>query len=202
MDQAIERQRSYFQSRFGDIDPKMIDPRKITWRISQWKNQLVDIAKVEPNDDLDLWAQKYNALYASICQEECLVDFDDLLVKPVRLFEQHEELRKKYVARFPYILIDEFQDTNQVQYRFIRLLSDHGNICATGDPDQAIYGWRGADIENILNFERDFQGCKTVLLEENYRSSKTILRAAQGVLAQFAFVHLRQAHLAHGRGGL
>jgi len=165
------------------IDPKMIDPRKIIWRMSQWKNQLVDIAKVEPNDDLDLWTQKYYALYASICQEECLVDFDDLLVKPVRLFEQHEELRKKYVARFPYILIDEFQDTNQVQYRLIRLLSDNGNICVTGDPDQAIYGWRGADIENILNFERDYVGCKTVLLEENYRSSKTILRAAQGVVA-------------------
>ena len=165
------------------IDPKMIDPRKITSRISEWKNQLVDVAKFEPNDDIDIWAKKYHELYAAICQEECLVDFDDLLVKPVQLFEQHEELRKKYVARFPYILIDEFQDTNQVQYRLIRLLSDHGNICATGDPDQAIYGWRGADIENILNFERDYVGCKTVLLEENYRSTKTILRAAQGVVA-------------------
>jgi DNA helicase-2/ATP-dependent DNA helicase PcrA len=166
-----------------EIDPKMIDPRKITWRISQWKNQLVDIAKVEPNDDLDIWAKKYNERYAAICLEECLVDFDDLLVMPVRLFERDDELRRKYVARFPYILIDEFQDTNQVQYRLIRLLSEHGNICATGDPDQAIYGWRGADIENILNFERDYNGCKTVLLEENYRSTQTILRAAQGVVA-------------------
>jgi DNA helicase II / ATP-dependent DNA helicase PcrA len=165
------------------IDPKMIDPRKLTWRMSQWKNQMVDIEKVEPNDDLDAWAQKYHRLYAAICLEECLVDFDDLLVKPVQLFEKNEEVRQKYLARFPYILIDEFQDTNQVQYRFIRYLSDHTNICATGDPDQAIYGWRGADIENILNFERDFANCKTVLLEENYRSTQVILRAAQGVVA-------------------
>ncbi len=165
------------------IDPKMIDPKKLTWRISQWKNQLIDIPKFQPNDDLDAWAIKYNDMYAAICLEECLVDFDDLLVMPVRLFEKHEDIRRKYVERFPYILIDEFQDTNQVQYRFIRLLSDHGNICATGDPDQAIYGWRGADIENILNFERDFANCKTVLLEENYRSTQIILRAAQGVVS-------------------
>jgi DNA helicase-2/ATP-dependent DNA helicase PcrA len=165
------------------IDPKMIDPRKIIWRISQWKNQLVDIAKVLPNDDLDKWAQQCHVLYAKLCLEECLVDFDDLLLKPVRLFETDEEVRRKYVDRFPYLLIDEFQDTNQVQYRLIRLLAEHKNICATGDPDQAIYGWRGADIENILNFERDFTPCKTVLLEQNYRSTKTILRAAQGVVA-------------------
>ncbi|MBA3937351.1 MAG: UvrD-helicase domain-containing protein, partial [Planctomycetes bacterium] len=165
------------------LDPKMVDPRKIIWRISQWKNQLVDIAKFEPNDDIDIWAQQCHVLYAKLCQEECLVDFDDLLVKPVRLLENDEELRRKYVDRFPYILIDEFQDTNQVQYRLIRLLGSHGNICATGDPDQAIYGWRGADIENILNFEKDYDPCKTVLLEENYRSTKVILRAAQGVVS-------------------
>ncbi len=182
------------------IDPKMIDPRKITWRISQWKNQLVDIHKVEPNDDLDMWAQKYHHFYSGICLEECLVDFDDLLVMPVRLFEKNEEIRKKYVERFPYILIDEFQDTNQVQYRFIRLLSDHMNICATGDPDQAIYGWRGADIENILNFERDFSGCKSVLLEENYRSTKTILRAAQGVVSNNTKRKDKTIRTANGEG--
>jgi DNA helicase-2/ATP-dependent DNA helicase PcrA len=166
-----------------DLDPKMIEPRKLIWRISQWKNQLTDIAKVEPNDDLDIWAKQCHVLYEKLCLEECLVDFDDLLLKPVRLFEADDELRRKYVARFPYILVDEFQDTNQVQYRLIRLLAEHANICATGDPDQAIYGWRGADIENILNFERDFAGCKTVLLEQNYRSTKVVLRAAQGVVA-------------------
>src|SRR5271154_950804 len=178
-------QKRLFKRIFKDLrlDPKMADPRKVAWRISQWKNQLTDIATIEPNDDLEVWAKQCHALYAKLCLEECLVDFDDLLLKPVRLFEQDEELRRKYVARFPYLLIDEFQDTNMVQYRLIRLLAEHHNICATGDPDQAIYGWRGADIANILNFENDFQPCKTVLLEQNYRSTKTVLRAAQGVVA-------------------
>ena len=166
-----------------ELDPKVVDPRKLIWRISQWKNQLTDIAKFEPNDDIDIWAQRCHEVHARICQEECLVDFDDLLVRPVRMLEADDELRKKYVERFPYILVDEFQDTNQVQYRFLRLLGEHRNICATGDPDQAIYGWRGADIDNILNFEKDFPGCKVVLLEQNYRSTKVILRAAQGVVS-------------------
>ena len=166
-----------------ELDPKVVDPRKLIWRISEWKNQLTDIVKFEPNDDIDIWAQRCHEVHARICQEECLVDFDDLLVRPVRMLEADDELRKKYVERFPYILVDEFQDTNLVQYRFLRLLGEHRNICATGDPDQAIYGWRGADIENILNFERDFTGCKTVLLEQNYRSTKVILRAAQGVVS-------------------
>ena len=165
------------------LDNKVVDARKVIWRISQWKNQLEDIAKIQPNDDLDLCAQQCHALYAKLCQEECLVDFDDLLVKPVRLFEGDEELRQKYLARFPYLLVDEFQDTNLVQYRLLRQLSDHRNICATGDPDQAIYGWRGADISNILSFEEDFAPCKKVLLEQNYRSTKVVLRAAQGVVS-------------------
>ncbi len=178
-------QKRLYKRIFKDLrlDPKMVDSRKVAWRISQWKNQLTDIAKVAPVDDLDTWAKQCHALYAKLCLEECLVDFDDLLLKPVRLFEQDEELRRKYVDRFPFLLIDEFQDTNQVQYRLIRLLAEHKNICATGDPDQAIYGWRGADIANILNFENDFQPCKTVLLEQNYRSTKVILRAAQGVVS-------------------
>ena len=82
----------------------------------------------------------------------------------------------------PYILIDEYQDTNVAQYKLIRLLGGHQNVCATGDPDQAIYGWRGADLNNILDFERDFPGCATILLEQNYRSTQTILKAAQAVV--------------------
>ncbi len=164
------------------LDPKVVEPRKIIWRISQWKNHLENIEKLQANDDVDIWAQKCHQLYAKLCLEECLVDFDDLLVKPVRMFEEDEELRQKYVERFPYILVDEFQDTNPVQYRLLRLLGEHRNICVTGDPDQAIYGWRGADITNILNFEQDYAPCKKVLLEQNYRSTKVVLRAAQGVV--------------------
>lgn len=165
------------------LDPKVVEPRKIIWRISKWKNELENIPAFQPNDDVDIWAQQCHVLYSKLCQEECLVDFDDLLLKPVRLFESDEELRQKYMARFPYILVDEFQDTNRVQYRLLRQLSDHRNICATGDPDQAIYGWRGADLTNILSFEQDYAPCKKVLLEENYRSTKVVLRAAQGVVS-------------------
>ncbi len=178
-------QKRLFKQVYKDLrlDPKMVDPRKLLHRISQWKNQLINISKVEAVDDSDIWAMKCHARYAELCQEQCCVDFDDLLVRPVRLFEADEALRVRYSERFPHILIDEYQDTNTAQYRLVRLLGSHGNICATGDPDQAIYGWRGADIENILNFERDFPGCKVVLLEQNYRSTKVILRAAQGVVS-------------------
>ena len=178
-------QRRLFKDVMKEIklDAKVLDPRKILHRLSTWKNQLVDIAKVEPNDDLDAWTQKAAAVYARLCQERCHVDFDDLLVRPVQLFQQDPELLKKWQEKFPYILVDEYQDTNAVQYRLLRLLGEHGNICATGDPDQAIYGWRGANIENILNFVKDFPNCTKVLLEQNYRSTKVILRAAQAVVA-------------------
>jgi DNA helicase-2/ATP-dependent DNA helicase PcrA len=180
-----EEQLKRFKRIYKDlvIDPKIIDPRKVRWRISWWKNQLTDIHKVEPADDTDVIAKKCFVRYEEICREECVLDFDDLLVMPVRLLESQPQLRTKWIERFPYILIDEYQDTNKAQYRFVQLLGEHRNICATGDPDQAIYGWRGADIENILNFERDYPGCKVVLLEQNYRSTKTILRAAQGVVS-------------------
>ena len=178
-------QRRLFKDVMKEIklDAKVLDPRKILHRLSTWKNQLVDIAKVEPNDDLDAWTQKAAAVYARLCHERCHVDFDDLLVRPVQLFQHDPELLKKWQDKFPYILVDEYQDTNAVQYRLLRLLGEHGNICATGDPDQAIYGWRGANIENILNFVKDFPNCTKVLLEQNYRSTKVILRAAQAVVA-------------------
>ena len=164
------------------LDPKVIEPKRIMHLISTWKNELVDIPKRQPTDDLEVWAQKAYAVYTRLCQEHCQLDFDDLLLRPVRLFEAEPELLKKWQERFPYILVDEYQDTNKVQYRLLRMLGEHRNICATGDPDQAIYGWRGADIENILNFAKDFPDCKKVLLETNYRSTKVILRAAQGVV--------------------
>ncbi len=180
-----DEQKKKYKRIFKDlkIDPKLIDPRKIQWRISHWKNNLTKIDQVVPADDSDEWAKKCHARYVEVCKEECVVDFDDLLVMPVRMLEQDDDLRRKYVDRFPYILVDEYQDTNKVQYRLIQLLGAHRNICATGDPDQAIYGWRGADLDNILNYEKDFPGCKVVLLEENYRSTKVILRAAQGVVS-------------------
>lgn len=177
-------QKKLYKAVFAELklDPKVIEPKKIAHLISTWKNELVDIGKREPTDDLEAWAQKAYAVYTRLCHEYCHLDFDDLLLRPVRLFESEPELLKKWQERFPYILVDEYQDTNKVQYRLLRMLGEHRNICATGDPDQAIYGWRGADIENILNFAKDFPDCKKVLLETNYRSTKVILRAAQGVV--------------------
>jgi DNA helicase II / ATP-dependent DNA helicase PcrA len=164
------------------LDPKQIDTRQLSWQISKWKNQLAVFDSVIPANEIEKLAKSAWHVYRTLCKEECVVDFDDLLMLPVQLFESDLEVRQKYQARFPYILIDEYQDTNHAQYRFVQMLGAHQNICATGDPDQAIYGWRGADIHNILRFEQDFPGCKTVLLEQNYRSTKTILRAAQGVV--------------------
>ncbi|MFW5830356.1 MAG: ATP-dependent helicase, partial [Planctomycetota bacterium] len=160
----------------------ILDERYVGWQISQWKNDLrrpddVHVADEREDDVLRLYRR-----YHDLMREDHLLDFDDLLMLPVQLFSGDEQLRKRWCERFPYILIDEYQDTNKAQYQLVRLLGSHGNVCATGDPDQAIYGWRGADINNILDFERDFPGCTTVLLEQNYRSTKTILQAAQAVV--------------------
>ena len=167
-------------------DPKQFEPRRVCDRISHWKNNLAVLATLTPNDDFDTVTLQVALEYQRRLDAENKLDFDDLLVKPVRMLEKDPITRKRWQERFPYILIDEYQDTNAAQYRLIRLLGEHRNVCATGDPDQAIYGWRGADISNILNFERDFdkpgEPVTSILLERNYRSTKIILRAAQGVI--------------------
>lgn len=117
-------------------------------------------------------SKKYNAL-----------DFDDLLLKAVELLEKEPEILEYYQKKFQYIFVDEYQDTNKIQYRLVKLLSDyHQNICVVGDSDQSIYSWRGADIGNILDFEKDFPGAKTILLEQNYRSTQSILNVANEVI--------------------
>jgi DNA helicase-2/ATP-dependent DNA helicase PcrA len=112
-------------------------------------------------------------------------DFGDLLLLALRLFEKHPDVLDKYRRRFRFIMVDEFQDTNQVQYRLIHLLAGgFGNLCVVGDDDQSIYAWRGAEIGNILGFERDYPGCTVIRLEQNYRSTRTILEAAGEVVAK------------------
>lgn len=121
--------------------------------------------------------------YESALVQANAMDFDDLLTRPLELFLKHHDVLEKYRGRFTHLLIDEYQDTNQIQYRLAKLLAEnHRNICVTGDPDQSIYSWRGADIKNILNFERDFDGAKSVVLGRNYRSTANIVRAADALV--------------------
>ena len=112
------------------------------------------------------------------------VDFDDLIMLTVRLFEEHPDVLKVYQTKFQYIHVDEYQDTNHAQYKLVQLLASRlRNICVVGDADQSIYGWRGADMENIMNFEKDYPEAKVIYLEQNYRSTKNILQAANHVIS-------------------
>ena len=111
------------------------------------------------------------------------MDFDDLIMQTLRLFDENPDVLSYYQGKFQYIHVDEYQDTNHAQYQLVKLLASRfQNICVVGDADQSIYGWRGADMQNILDFEKDYPKAKVVLLEENYRSTKTILDAANNVI--------------------
>lgn len=132
----------------------------------------------QPKQVLDAFA-----LYQKRMREANALDFDDLLLKTIELFEKHPDVLDKYRDRFHYILVDEYQDTNLAQYHIVNMLAKkHRNLCVVGDDDQSIYAWRGADIRNILEFEKDFAGCKVIRLEQNYRSTEKILNAANEVI--------------------
>ena len=154
--------------------------------ISRAKNYMQTAAQFE--EEARDWSQRTLArvyrLYEQLLGECGAVDFDDLLLKTARLLQSDEVLRRRLEGRYRYLLIDEYQDTNEAQYIMAHLLTqEHANICATGDPDQSIYGWRGADIGNILHFEEDYPAAKVVRLEQNYRSTQRILAAADQVIA-------------------
>jgi DNA helicase-2/ATP-dependent DNA helicase PcrA len=163
------------------LDPKTHDPSKIRSIISREKGDFVSVSEYKQKvatAQMDLIASVWR-LYEEELKKQKAVDFDDLIVKAVRMLEDHAAIRDYYQKRFLYVHIDEYQDTNPAQYAFIKLLvGDKNNICVVGDTDQNIYSWRGANIRNILNFEKDFIGAHTVLLEENYRSTGNILRLA------------------------
>ena len=163
------------------ISAKDHAPRAILDAISDAKNALVTPGEYEAmakDPHSRAVAPVYKELEGTLRQANA-VTFDDLLVLPVRILEQHEHLRAQYRERFKFVLVDEYQDTNRAQYRFIKLIGgEHGNVMVVGDDDQSIYGWRGADIRNILDFEKDFPNAKIVRLEENYRSTPQILELA------------------------
>ncbi len=168
-----------------NIDPKQYDTKKIRNIISREKGEFTILANYlerEKNAYGKIVAQIWN-LYEKKKAKENALDFDDLLLKAVKLLKENKEIRKNYQEKWGYIHIDEYQDTNEVQYLMSRMLSEnHKNICVVGDADQNIYSWRGANLKNILSFEKDYPNAKIILLEENYRSTKNILEAANVVI--------------------
>ena len=168
-----------------NIDEKHTAPGAVQAHISDAKNRLLDVAAftAQATDFFAEQVAKIYALYQSKLQESNALDFDDLLMLTVELLTKNEELRTKYQKKFQYILVDEYQDTNGAQYAITKLLAaEHRNICVVGDADQSIYGWRGADMRNIMNFEKDYPEATVILLEQNYRSTKNILAAANAVI--------------------
>src|SRR5690348_8359628 len=166
-------------------DPKRFVPRGIHTQISNAKNQLIGpadyasrVASFYDQTVADAYELYQRRMFASNA-----VDFDDMLYLTVDVLERFPEALEKWQKAFRYVLVDEYQDTNHAQYRLLQLLAqEHGNIFAVGDPDQSIYAFRGADIRNVLEFEKDFAGAKTIALEQNYRSTNNILQAANGII--------------------
>ena len=168
-----------------NIDPKKYDPRSIIGTLSQAKNRLQtpqDFAKMQGSYYEEIAAKCYAAYQKELQYNQCM-DFDDLIMNTIRLFEEHPDSLTYYQNKFHYIHVDEYQDTNHAQYTLVNLLAKRfQNLCVVGDADQSIYGWRGADMQNILDFEKDYPDARVILLEQNYRSTKNILSAANQVI--------------------
>ena len=168
-----------------NLDPKAYNPRAIKNKISSAKNELVT-----PEEYGVFASSEYEQIITEIYQKyekkiktNNSVDFDDLLILPIKLFKKYPEILQKYQERFKYLLVDEYQDTNEAQYILIKMLSaKYQNICVVGDIDQSIYGFRGANYRNILNFEKDYPNANVILLEENYRSTSNILNVANDII--------------------
>ena len=167
-----------------DLDDKRFAPPALLAFIGQRKDELADPATAIRQAD-NFWeetaAKVYEAYQRDLAESDA-ADFDDLLLRVVFLFEQHPDVLARYQRRWQYVLVDEYQDTNRAQYRLCALLAAvHRNLAVVGDDDQSIYSWRGADLRNILDFERDWPDAKVVKLEQNYRSTQTILDAEPAV---------------------
>lgn len=186
------------------LDPKTHDPSKIRTIISREKGDFVnlnDYRKKVVSAQMDIVASVWR-IYDEELKQQRAVDFDDLIVRAVHMLEDHQDICTYYQNRFKYIHVDEYQDTNGSQYAFVKLLinSEHNNICVVGDTDQNIYSWRGANLRNILNFEKDFKGTKTVLLEENYRSTGNILSLANTAIKKNTVRQEKNLFTSQGEG--
>ena len=170
-----------------DLSDKVYPPREMKAKIGDAKMNMLSPDEYFAQSEKDFRMQKITdvyRLYEERLRHNNALDFDDLLLKTLELFVSVPPVLEHYRRRFKYILVDEYQDTNHVQYEFIHALTGgQNNLCVVGDDDQSIYGWRGADISNILDFEKDYKGCKTIKLEQNYRSTNSILEAANAVIA-------------------
>ncbi|MBE6139040.1 MAG: ATP-dependent DNA helicase PcrA [Firmicutes bacterium] len=168
-----------------NLDPKFFNPKTIRNKISSAKNELMSPEELDKftNNEIDEITVKVYTEYQKKLKVNNSLDFDDLLMLPIILFNENKEVLEYYQERFKYVLIDEYQDTNRVQYILTKMLSaKYKNICVVGDPDQSIYGFRGSNYKNILNFEKDYKNTKVILLEQNYRSTKNILNAANDII--------------------
>jgi DNA helicase-2/ATP-dependent DNA helicase PcrA len=168
------------------IDDKFVPPRQALSRISHARNRMEGPDSLRGHYNLrDEQIAKIFERYVTALTDANALDFDDLLLRTVQLFETSEQVREFYSRKFRFVMIDEYQDTNRPQYLLIRRLAEmHRNLAVVGDPDQSIYKWRGADLRNILDFEQDFPEAKIVRLEQNYRSTQVILDAASAVIRQ------------------
>jgi len=179
--------------------------RKTQWQISHWKNAFInpDQAKAQAEEELTHAAAKVYQIYQQTLKAYQAVDFDDLIKLPVELFARHEEALNKWQRKLQYLLIDEYQDTNACQYKLVKMLTGvRGQFTAVGDDDQAIYGWRGADVENLRQLTEDFSKLKVIKLEQNYRSTVRILRTANHVIANNPKLFEKKLWSEHGTGEL
>lgn len=183
-------QLSVIRSCYNDLnlDPKMFNPRAVLAAISQAKNELIAADKyAEQADQFQYMKQIVEKVYTAYQRKlkvSNALDFDDLIMKTIELFRAEPDVLSFYQDKFRYVHVDEYQDTNKAQYILCKMIAEkHHNICVVGDSDQSIYGWRGADIRNILNFEEDYPNVKTIMLEQNYRSTSNILQAANHIIS-------------------
>lgn len=169
-----------------DIDSKTLTPKFVSAKISEAKNDMLTPEQFE-----DMYFSDYQmkhvsrlySLYQKKLKQNNAMDFDDLILKAIELLSEHDEVLDYYQRKFKYVLVDEYQDTNKAQYKLVSMIAaGYGNLCVVGDIDQSIYGWRGADIRNIRDFEKDYKNAKVIKLEQNYRSTKVILDAANAVI--------------------
>lgn len=185
----------------GDNDKGIA--KQMQWQISSWKNAMItpeEAAQLADNEIASVAARLYKE-YERTLRAYQAVDFDDLIALPVRLFDEHPEVRERWQNRLRYLLVDEYQDTNRAQYRLLKLLSGvRGAFTAVGDDDQAIYAWRGADVENLKLLQQDYPKLKVIKLEQNYRSSRRILEAANTVIANNEKLFDKRLWSEHGQG--